>query len=112
VKDYGMFFRVLFNASYLSKDSSEKALKLLSESTFTKGLVAGIPSGVSISHKFGERVMGDTRQLHDCGIVYLPKQPYLLCIMTRGKDFDQLAGVISEISKKVYDDVVMSTNVK
>jgi hypothetical protein len=46
----------------------------------------------------------DTRQkqLHDCGIVYLPGKPYLLCIMTRGQDFTNLTSTVKEISALVY----------
>lgn len=108
VKDYSALFRVLYNASYLSKDSSEEALKILSESSFDKGLVAGLPQGIAVAHKFGERSNGKNMQLHDCGIIYSPKQPYLLCVMTRGKDYDQLASVIAKISKQTYEDVMMS----
>jgi len=27
-------------------------------------------------------------QLHDCGIVYYPETPYLLCVMTKGWNFE------------------------
>lgn len=110
VKDYAAFFRVLFNASYLSKDSSEEMLKLLLKSTFTTGLTAKLPMDVEVSHKFGERQVGAMKQLHDCGIVYVPNRPYLLCIMTRGNDFNRLASVIADVSKQVYDDVVISSS--
>lgn len=107
VRDYAAFFRVLFNASYLSRESSEYALKILSESSFKKGLVAGVPPGIGVAHKYGERGGGELKQLHDCGIVYLPGQPYLLCVMTRGKDFDELTSAIKKISKQVYEDVAL-----
>lgn len=53
VVEYSTFFRVLFNASYLSQASSEKALGYLAQSTFTAGLRAGVPAQVQIAHKFG-----------------------------------------------------------
>lgn len=40
VKDMASFFRILYNASYLNRDSSEYALNLLSKVTFDKGLRA------------------------------------------------------------------------
>ncbi len=106
VRTYAGFFRILFNASYLSKADSEKALKLLSESQFKDGLVVGIPADVIISHKFGERI-GDNneRQLHDCGIVYYPDHPYLLCVMTRGNDLKSLSALIRQTSQLVYQEV-------
>ncbi len=106
VVEYSTFFRVLFNASYLSQASSEKALQLLTQSTFSAGLRAGVPYQIQIAHKFGERDLGDgLYQLHDCGIVYVPKRPYLLCVMTRGKSQKVLETAIQDISKFTYDQV-------
>jgi len=108
VKDYASFFRILFNASYLNRDFSEKALTLLSKSEFDKGIVAGTRGNVVVAHKFGERVYQteekvELKQLHDCGIVYYPQHPYLLCIMSRGDDFDKLANIIKDISYLIFD---------
>ena len=105
VKDYSSFFRILFNASYLSQKMSEKALTILSQTQYSKGLVAGLPTDVKISHKFGERqyLPSKEKQLHDCGIVYLAKKPYLICVMSRSTDFDKAASFIQEVSKTVYD---------
>ena len=107
VKDYSSFFRILFNSSYLEEKMSEKALNILSRSQYTKGLVAGIPQNITVAHKFGERqfLPSHEKQLHDCGIVYLPKKPYLICIMSRSTDFDKAANFIHQVSKVVYDEI-------
>lgn len=108
---YSLFFRVLYNATYLNRDMSEKALRLLSETDFTKGIRATVPEGVLVSHKFGEFSVKDTqgtllkRELHDCGIVYVPNAPYLLCIMSKGNDFNALEAMMQSVSKTVYDYV-------
>jgi len=104
VKNYSIFFRVLFNASYLNKDMSEAALGLLTTTTFDDGLRAGVPQEISVAHKFGEQISQDNQQfqLHDCGIVYQTDHPYLLCIMSRGGNFNSLAKLISDISGFVY----------
>jgi len=112
VKRYSSLFRILYSASYLSPRMSEKALEMLSQSTFRNGLVAGVPSEIKVAHKFGERsiLQSETspvelKQLHDCGIVYFPNNPYLLCVMTRGTEYKKLETVISDISKQVYEEV-------
>jgi beta-lactamase class A len=111
VKAYANFFRVLYNASYLNRDLSEKALSVLSKSDFPQGITAGVPTSTIIVQKFGERKILDinnnpiSTELHDCGIIYAPAHPYLLCIMTKGKNFNELAGSIKDISKLVYDSV-------
>ena len=102
-KEYAAFFRVLFNSSYLSRKNSEHALELLTNTDFSDGLVAGVPKDIVVAHKFGEGGTYETgQQIHDCGIVYYPKHPYLLCVMTRGKEIKELEKAIASISGFVY----------
>jgi beta-lactamase class A len=109
VKTYASLFRGLFNASYLNREMSQYALELLASVEFPNGIVAGLPSGTVVAHKFGFLdLQPDERQLHDCGIVYHTKTPYLLCVMTRGKDPEEISSIIGKISKAVYDEVSLS----
>jgi beta-lactamase class A len=104
---YASFFRILYNASYLGADLSEMALGLLEQTEFRNGLVEGVPATVPVAHKFGE-YRDDTIgkvQLHDCGIVYVPQHPYLLCVMTRGSSFEYLDDAIASTSRMVYEQV-------
>lgn len=104
--EYASFFRILYNASYLSKENSQKALELLTKTKFNQGLVAKLPQDLTIAHKFGEHQdkKQTFKQLHDCGIVYYPSYPYILCIMTRGENFEVLEKVIQEISLATYEE--------
>jgi hypothetical protein len=86
-------------------------MELLTGTDFRYGINAGVPQGITVAHKFGERVYVEkinsidieTDQLHDCGIVYCPKGPYLICIMTKGHNFDTLKSIIKEISRIAYE---------
>ncbi len=103
VRDYAAFFRILYNATYLDQASSEALLETLSEASFDVGLVSGVPQGTPVAHKFGERVLEDgLKQLNDCGIIYAPTHPYVLCVMAQGSSFDQLAAFIEGVSTRVY----------
>jgi beta-lactamase class A len=108
VTQYSSFFRILYNASYLNQEMSERALALLSSSSFDNGLKSYLPAGTIVSHKFGERVIGEARQLHDCGIVYIGEKNYLLCVMTRGTDFSNMEDTIGAISRLVFDRIATS----
>jgi len=110
VRNYVSFFRTLFNSSYLSDSGSEKLLKLMTKSEFKKGIVGGVPEGVPVAHKFGERSSNDTemKQLHDCGIVYAVNRPYILCVMSRGKTFPALEETIQKISSITYDSFIVN----
>jgi len=103
---YGQLFRVLYNATYLSHETSERTLGYFARSSFRDGLEAGVPPGTIVAHKFGTSALDEDAenpaQLHDCGIVYAPSRTYFLCVMTEGDDHAKLAGVIAEISRFVY----------
>lgn len=111
-RGYASIFRQLYNASYLSNEDSEKVLSILEQSQFKSGIVAGVPTGVKVANKFGERDLTGEKQLHDCGIVYYPDNPYIVCVMTRGQDYNVLANVIKDVSKMVYDEMNSRANSK
>jgi beta-lactamase class A len=108
---YSRLFTLLYNATYLGKETSEAGIELLLASSYKHGLVAGVPQGVPVAHKFGERAIanptGDItkQEFHDCGIVYYPEHPYFICIMTKGKDFERMQQTIASISKTTYEQL-------
>lgn len=105
VKDYASIFRILYNASLLNQDVSERALSILSEVTYDYGIIRGLPEGIASARKFGYRsanVLNES-QFHDCGIIYRPDRPYLLCVMTKGRNPQSLPNIIEDISRIVYD---------
>lgn len=103
---YASLFRLLYNASYLSIEGSEQLLSWLQESDYQNGLRAGVPANIPIAHKFGERIAPDgSQQLHDCGIVYYPGNPYLICIMTKGNSLTQSSELMERIAEMVYEEV-------
>ena len=106
VRTYASFLRILYNASYLSREHSEWALALLTQTEFTAGIREGVPEGIAVAHKFGEA--SESRggfQLHDCGIVYYPGHPYVLCVATRGTAFEYLDDAIASISRFIAAEV-------
>lgn len=105
VRVYASLFRILYNARYLTAEDSQRALGILAGSDFKHAIVAGLPVEMKVAHKFGIRNIEGDRLLHDCGIIYHPVRPYLLCVMTRGNDIERSAQVIAEISRRVYSQV-------
>jgi beta-lactamase class A len=98
--------RVLYNSSFLSRQHSEFALELLTQSYFPDGLRRHLPTDVVVASKFGfhgSEVSGQLHhELHECGIIYRPRSPYVMCVMTRTdrsspESLDQLLGEISRI---------------
>lgn len=107
VKDYAGSFRVLYNATYLSNESSAYALELLSRSSYDAGISSGVPAAIPVANKFGVggEAGDDQKILHDCGIVYYPNKPYILCVMTQNADINTLESLISGISADTYSFV-------
>jgi beta-lactamase class A len=111
VDQYAMIFRVLYGSTYLSRKLSDEALSLLAQTQFTGGLVAGVPSGILVAHKFGVRTDPATAtttevdQFHDCGIIYAPQNPYILCVMTKGSSYNNLIGLVKDLSAETYQEV-------
>jgi beta-lactamase class A len=99
---YSSFLKCLYFACYVDGDSSQELLGYLSTSVVGKERIPKyLPPDVSVAHKIG--VLGQETQ-GDCGIVYLPKRNYVLCVMLKES---QAKGseVIAQLSKYVYDYV-------
>lgn len=100
-------FHLLDAGLYLRPESAESALAMLNRVQFHEGLAAGVAAGIDIAHKFGVWTWQDGAQgganeeLHDCGIVYDPRERYILCVMTRGYERKALAGVVRAVSEVV-----------
>jgi len=107
IKSYAGLFRVLYNATYLNREMSERALNYLTQSSFNLGIKAGLPKTMKTALKYGVRDIDQEgiSQIHDCGIVYSEKWPYLICIMTKGKDKNKLVDFIREVSKTIYNNI-------
>ena len=106
VKEYSVLLRVLYNGSYLSTQSSEFALDLLSQSDFRYGIKQGVPDSVTMAHKFGEYFTPSESQLHESAVVYTKKHNYIITVMTKGKNMTQLSNVMGNISKIVYSSII------
>jgi beta-lactamase class A len=106
-KEFSVFMKVLYNASYLSIKDSEFCTELLSKCDFRSGLIAGIPKDCIAAHKFGEGGDAKTQtfNLSESGLVYCKDKTYLVTIMTNGTDMRSLAPVISNISKVVHENL-------
>jgi hypothetical protein len=107
--DYALFFRMLYSATFINEGHSEELLGYLTKSDFSAGITRDLPIGVVVAHKYGVFNIQKTltnpeeQELHECGIVYQDNKPYLLCVMTKGKNQTVLADFIAAISKKMFE---------
>jgi beta-lactamase class A len=99
-KEFSRFFRALYTSSYLSRDDSQKLLKMLSASTFKDFLSQGLPSQVPFAHKYGEDI--NAHIYIDSGIVYLPQRPYMMTVMIQNVDRATAQEIMKTISSRAY----------
>ena len=98
------FLRLLYNSSVLTNKNSEYALSLLTESIYIGGLLRNIAEkDIKVAHKFGERFYPEANQMHETAIFYTNEHPYLITVLTNGKDTAQEATLIGKIGAIAFD---------
>lgn len=105
-KQYSLFFRVLYNATYLNRAMSEKALEILNGTDTTYGLSAVLPKDIKVSHKYRLRLFKKNQyEGHDCSIVYFPNHPYVLCAAVIGDDRFMIQDTLKSLGQLVYQNM-------
>jgi beta-lactamase class A len=101
-KSYGSILQALYFSSILTKKDSEEILKYLTETNFSDKLPGPLPKNIKVAHKIG--VYNKDSLYQDCGIVYAPNRPYLLCMISKSTDAEATKRM-NDISKLIYDYV-------
>ncbi|MGB3019585.1 MAG: serine hydrolase [Microgenomates group bacterium] len=103
-KNYSSILRCLYLSCYLTKEGSNHLLEHLTKTEFHDKLPAGVPNSIPIAHKIGvaEGKNNDKNIYTDCGIVYYPKRPYILCLMIQSNE-EEARTVMKDISKITYN---------
>jgi beta-lactamase class A len=107
-KSYSSIFRSLYLSSFLTKNHSNYILETLTQSASKDKLAAGVPDTVKIAHKIGvfKKLDSPSQNLFvDCGIVYVPDRPYILCASVSDTD-EEAKRHLSYISKMIYEYIV------
>ncbi|MEK7096288.1 MAG: serine hydrolase [Patescibacteria group bacterium] len=105
-KSYSSILRSLYLSSYLSREYSNKILEIMTGTIYKDKVPALLPSSVKVAHKVGvyQRQPPAISAYSDCGIIYVPNRPYLVCMMIEGTENDAVR-YMSETSKIIYDYV-------
>jgi len=100
-KNYVSILRSLYLASSLPKADAQDILMLLAETRFQDKLPFGIPQDVPVAHKVGVYDKEGFTTYSDCGIVYVPKRPYALCIFVHAPE-EHATRYIQDFSHMTY----------
>ncbi|HVQ44598.1 MAG TPA: serine hydrolase [Candidatus Saccharimonadia bacterium] len=107
-RGYSSILKCLYLSCYLKPDSSQAILALMSKTAFTGRITKYTPKDVTVAHKIG--VFNPANVHSDCGIFYVPKRPYLLCVMMQGDDA-MVSQKMADTSKQIYDWVTSYSSV-
>lgn len=111
-KNYSSILRSLYLSSILQIKDSNELLNILTRTDFNDQIAGGIPKDIKVAHKIGVHTSVDeTKSIFtDCGIVYVPKRPYIICVMVESKE-QQAKQYMKELSRIIYT-YVTSANTK
>ncbi len=106
-KSYSSILRSLYLSSFLSEENSNRILEILTKTAFNDKISAGVPENIKVAHKIGvfEKLAGSQNVFIDCGIIYVPNRPYILCAFVHGTN-EQAQKYMSYISKMVYEYII------
>ena len=100
VADIGRLMVGIYKGTCVSQSASARMEELLKKQKRVSKIPAGVPDGVATANKTGEV----SKNTHDCAIVYLDGNPYVLCVMTEFPDSAQSwDGKVAEISGTVFN---------
>ncbi len=103
-KSYSSIFRSLYLSSYLSEENSNYILGVLTNTAFNDKIPAGVlDKNIKIAHKIGvfSRPDSESKLFSDCGIIYIPERPYILCIFVQESD-EEARKHMAYISYMIY----------
>ncbi len=104
-KGYSSILKALYFASVINREDSHRILQYLANTPFNDKLAAPIPKNVTVAHKIGNFIDDDGVDVYnDCGIVYVPRRPYLLCMLSKSDEVVARERM-QKLSKMVYDFV-------
>lgn len=103
-RSYGSVLKCLYYACFVNVRDSQEILGYLVGSAGNDRLTAGVPNSVKVAHKVGSAIKAQS----DCGIIYQPGKPYLICLMfwdypnSSGKE---TSDYFKNVSKMLYNYV-------
>ncbi len=104
VAQFTKVIKILYNVGYLKESSCKTVMELISNTINFDGMTKHIGKEISVAHYFSDNDFAVNHELHELGIFYVKNNPYMLCVMAKGKDKKNLSTLISNISKTIFDN--------
>lgn len=100
-RSYSSILKCLYYSCFNTPEDSTTILEFLIDSADPNRLVSGVDASTKVAHKVGSST-ADTQS--DCGIIYYPKKPYIVCLMFFNIDKnDKVNSYFKRVSTMVHD---------
>lgn len=108
-KNYSSILRSLYLSSYLTQEHSNEMLELMTQSSDDLRLRSGIPDGIPVASKYGISYGARSSEsvYSDCGIIYVPKRPFLVCVMIQSNE-EEASKIMKNVAEMTYSFVSQS----
>lgn len=101
-RDMGRLFKLLFEGKCVDAAYDMEMLEMLKKQEDNCILPAQLPHTIPVAHKTGEL----DGVYHDCGIIYGPKNPFILCLLSEGNTNEaQAIYDLSYLARDIYDKI-------
>ena len=99
--DIGLFFNKLWQNEIINENDRNELLSYMTNTVYEDWLSKGVPSGISVSHKYGREV----GVVNDAGIVF-SEPKYIAVIMSKDADLKEADMAFPSLSQILYETVV------
>lgn len=96
--DMASLFELIAAGKLIDGQTSEEVLRLLEAKQEQAWLATGLPWWAKLAHKWGDVPNGR----HDVGVVFTPRQRYVLAVLTEGENPSLAAERIGQVSQMVF----------
>jgi len=98
-RDYASVLKCLYLSCYLKPENSQEILTKLAQAPDFGRIARRVPDDVKVAHKIG---VFHSEVQSDCGIIYVPNRPYLLCVILKAPS-NTADQHMQELSGLIYD---------
>lgn len=104
-KNYASILKSLFFSAYLPYKDSNEILSTLTQPHPENWLRSGVQSDILVADKIGAYTAepAENHVFSDCGIIYYPQRPYILCVMVNTDDQAKAVPHIKTVSQDIFD---------
>ncbi|OGG14754.1 hypothetical protein A2773_04025 [Candidatus Gottesmanbacteria bacterium RIFCSPHIGHO2_01_FULL_39_10] len=97
--DIGIFFEKLEKGEIIDQDYSHQMIEILKNQAIKRKIPKYLPDDIEIAHKTGELYP----YTHDGGIVYSPKNSFIIIIMSKDPKYKEAEEKIAKLSESVFN---------